>query len=883
MSQSMGGSTAHTTTWAHRARQWAMTNTRPTFIAAAVGFGVGWFLNVWIMAARYDGFRTPIGAPATGAGNLLQGTVFYLVVSALLSAVISFRLIVGPERFAREVKALPQNIKQAVTDDGDQTAIHLLTGFAGSMVIVLVVGPSTAAVLAAGTLLAFTPLLRPVVTTLLMRAYIWVMRHLAPRHAMPPPSVAMLVGILGSTGGFALGWLLPGGVTIRLALGIVAAIAAVVLAQRARSGSSPGGGSTPTMLAILAATSAGVLAAWVGDLSLAFADDGGFRECGNPDLWNWLTSCDGSGTVMGNALIGAAAAGAGAAAGAALGATADGATADGERDGDEGALGPDGSHDGDRGASGAGSSGGTDDEDEGLVPVGPRGPNPFDLDRIRLEDIDWDLMPAEMRQRIRNQLIQSWREQNPNADYIRMQQAGAEIDAMLEGQGRIAQWMERAWDFTKDSAAFTWDDFKSGAALASISGVLEGMVDGMKDGAIGIIDMVRNAPEMVGVAIEFWASQNPVDSVRQIMQEIPEMGREMAEQFVGIMDELHQAALDGDTQRVGQIIGQVAGNVQFEILMGAGSLKAATMGREAMAGTRFGRVVENAEDFIRGPRDRSPDGSGPGAGPRHADIDNPGPTRRPDGETVTVRQLEGDFGYDRFTAEFLDAKAAQHGVLIEMKPANPQSLKLIADGEALAKPELLKPKTTNNLDLEIGAPRGSEGKVTYFEPQRPPNYDSLSPNDPLRQRYDDRMGQWDKYRNTMDELQKPPSQRSPEFQEAMRQQYGQDVPLQIDIRDGVIYDRATGKPFAGDYDVWGFRDARTGEYVSPNRAQQIYDDMGYASNPQHGPGTAHWNPDDPGLQDIKRRLQSDHSASNPNGENLLQFDGSGLPKTGWVD
>src|SRR5690606_16689405 len=149
------------------ARAWAVANTRYTAIAAGVGFGVAWFLNLWIMAAQYDGFRTPAGTPVTGAGNLLQGTVFYLVVSALFSAVITFRIVAGPERFSREMKALPENIKQALSGDGDQTAVHLLIGLAGSMVIVLVVGPSTAAILAAGTLLAFAPVLRPIVTSLL--------------------------------------------------------------------------------------------------------------------------------------------------------------------------------------------------------------------------------------------------------------------------------------------------------------------------------------------------------------------------------------------------------------------------------------------------------------------------------------------------------------------------------------------------------------------------------------------------------------------------------------------------------------------------------------------------------------------------------------------
>lgn len=65
-----------------------------------------------------------------------------------------------------------------------------------------------------------------------MRTYIWVMRRIAPRRAVLPPAVARTVGVIGTAGGLALGWLLPGGSTLRQLLGVGAGVGAGVLAQR---------------------------------------------------------------------------------------------------------------------------------------------------------------------------------------------------------------------------------------------------------------------------------------------------------------------------------------------------------------------------------------------------------------------------------------------------------------------------------------------------------------------------------------------------------------------------------------------------------------------------------------------------------------------------
>ena len=568
-------------------------------VFGGVSFVVAWVLNVWVMAELYDGFRTPSGSPATGQGNVFRGAIFYMLASALISSAISYRLLVGSERFWREVYGIPSSIKRAFTSDGDQTLVHVLVGFSSALLLVLIVGPSAAWVLAIGSLLAFTPALRPIVTGALLTGYRWIVGRVAPRRTAMPPTVAMMVGVAGSTAAFTAGGVLPQ--TSALVVWFVSIAVAVFVTQRRR----------PSAPAILVALGSGVLAYWLLETGVALADDGGMSECGNPGWSEWWSNCQGAGTVRDQGLVGAASAGIGGAAGAALGGSTDtdnDGTPDDEDwdwDGDGEIDGPRGPRDDDRGVdedgAGSGGRGTDDDEEEEGVPVGVGGPSPIDFDKIKLEDIDWDLMPVEIRERIRNQLIHQWREEHRNADYIRQQEAAREIDAMLAGDGPVKQWMEEAWEFTKDAAGFTWDDIWSGASDEALKGMLEGIVEGLKTGAIGVIDLVKNAPEMLGVSVDFWTSQNPNASIQQIMEEIPGMSREMANQFLATMEELNAAALAGDNERVGQIIGKIAGQAEFEILMGAGTMRATAIGREAVAGTRIGNAIEKAETFIRTP------------------------------------------------------------------------------------------------------------------------------------------------------------------------------------------------------------------------------------------------------------------------------------------
>lgn len=359
-----------------RARTYARTNIRQMVIFGGVGFAVGWVLNVWVMASIYDGFRTPSGAPATGTGNLFQGTLFYMAASALISSTISYRLLVGSQRFWREIYAVPSNIKQAFSSDGDATLVHVLSGFSAGTLIVLIVGPSLAAALAFGALLVFTPALRPVVTGVLLTGYRWIVGRVAPKRTSMPPTVSMLVGVTGSIGAFGLGGVLP--TSSSLVVGLVAVVVAIVVAQRNKRSAS----------VVLVALGTGAIAYWFGDVAVALADDGGMAECGNPGWSDWWSNCGGSATVRDRAWIGGGGAGIGAVLGAALGGSADTATDGGPAD---------------DGSDGGGPS--TDDD----------GPPRFE-----------DLLPGQQRQ----WLIRGIRQRHPDWD---ARQITREIDRIMVG------------------------------------------------------------------------------------------------------------------------------------------------------------------------------------------------------------------------------------------------------------------------------------------------------------------------------------------------------------------------------------------------------------------------------------------------------------------
>jgi len=134
--------------------------------------------------------------------------------------------------------------------------------------------------------------------------------------------------------------------------------------------------------------------------------------------------------------------------------------------------------------------------------------------------------------------------------------------------------------------------------------------------------------------------------------------------------------------------------------------------------------------------------------------------------------------------------ADKYGVTLDLRPANPESRVLLETRQAVPKPSFVKNKSLTREDLLLGA-KGQPGQVGHYLPKLPPKgnmtdaqYQRLKELYKLRER---------EYFNESIHIHKLKTQG------------------RIEVRDGVIYDKTTGKPMASDIDIFDIRDARTGK------------------------------------------------------------------------
>ncbi len=881
--------TARRTAWVKAATINLAKRAHITLLSAAIGFGIGWLLNVWVMGRQYDGFRVPNGAAATGEGNLIAGSIFYLVASALITAVITYRLTVGKDRFWAEARDLPNAIKRAFDQDGDQTLFHVLVGFSGSMLIAILVGPSIAGILAAGVLLLFAPVLRPVVVGSLMTVWRHTIAKVAPKFARPPGPIAMLVGVSGTSMAFAFAWISPGTSGDWL-FGIGAAAGAYYLATK-DSDDAPtlGSGTAVLVLFGLVAVAFGLLETILD--AVAFADDGGFSECGNPNIIGYVFNCNGSGRVIELAFVGGTASGVGAGVGAAAG-TAVGAQPGPTNDPDDPipgeplppAEGPRTSDDADPGTgptkprteldpkvpiltdsdgnpildengdpipvgegSGTGGSGGRPKKDTDI------------LEKLDVDDIDWENLGIHTKVKLKQLLMQAWRDDHPNADFTQFQAAQQDLESMMSG-GYIPGWAKDAWRLTADTANETWKSLKSGQTLQALIGTAEGAGEALVEGVVGIWDLMAEAPEMVGNAAAYWKEKG-LAGIKEVMNEIPGMTTQMMEAFLANADELYAAALAGDDRRIGQAIGKMAGTAEFEILMGMGMMKVGTTAKTAMAA----HGIENMKDVARITRTmRAVD---------NFDFDEyrtlqklmdkaqkHGPDAKLSLDDVT------DFGIAKTDGKRIQEIAEKYGVEIQIRPGNPYASKYLEAGTGHPKPLGMDMKSINPDDLALGASKDNLGKVGYFEPKKPSVSRGTPDGDRIWNRYDQRMDEFSSKSADMDRFLSEGAEMVVD---------GKQVKYTVELKDGVLVNKQTGKPFVSDYDLHHLK-PKSGTAMDSQTWTKVMYDLKKVGI-QHG-DTAHFV-DAPSKVATKKRpgFLEEHV---PGADRLIEFGGDG-PKTAY--
>lgn len=143
--------------------------------------------------------------------------------------------------------------------------------------------------------------------------------------------------------------------------------------------------------------------------------------------------------------------------------------------------------------------------------------------------------------------------------------------------------------------------------------------------------------------------------------------------------------------------------------------------------------------------------------------------------------------------------ADKYGAQIQIRPTNPDARRLL-EGGAHPKPEFLKMMTINRDDILLGAPRDGVGKVGYFRPQLPPK-GSVDPA-------------------TYQRLEARALQRAKEFDDQAPKVAKLLNDKKIIVRpDGTVLNGKTGRPFAGDHDLFDIRGANGEPLPEAVRAQ----------------------------------------------------------------
>ncbi|MBY0547277.1 MAG: hypothetical protein K2W95_08275, partial [Candidatus Obscuribacterales bacterium] len=164
--------------------------------------------------------------------------------------------------------------------------------------------------------------------------------------------------------------------------------------------------------------------------------------------------------------------------------------------------------------------------------------------------------------------------------------------------------------------------------------------------------------------------------------------------------------------------------------------------------------------------------------------------------------------------------ADKYGVKIQVRPTNPEAKALLESGQAVPKPQYVKMKTITPEDIALGAPEGSAGKVGYFKPKEPLG---VPKDSPVYKRYEQRLSEYHDQAEHVADLTKGKGHLKP----------GEN---QIFVKDGIVHDAKTGKPFTGDHDLFDIKGLHGEELPSAVR-DQVYKELNRgpfkAQHPEH--------------------------------------------------
>lgn len=288
---------------------WVGSNFWRAVTSAILAGAFGYAVNVLLMLLYYDGYVKTGSGPATGQGNLINGSVIWGLGTTVFFALWSYRRAVGGKRFWGELRALPGVAQGLLKADGPKAYVHLLWGAALALVTMQLVSPWLGGIMAIGILGMLPSFMTRVLVGFGQNVWSWVAAKVAPKAAEPPGAVSMVVGIVGSSIALVAGYFLPGNF-MSLILSVGCGVGAYVLARR----SGPPG-ATGALLLVSAGAAMVPGVDWL--LPGALAHDGGLPESGGSIVVWWKS--EGSKWLLLHATAGGVAAGIGAPTGIAIG------------------------------------------------------------------------------------------------------------------------------------------------------------------------------------------------------------------------------------------------------------------------------------------------------------------------------------------------------------------------------------------------------------------------------------------------------------------------------------------------------------------------------------------------------------------------------------
>jgi hypothetical protein len=205
-------------------------------------------------------------------------------------------------------------------------------------------------------------------------------------------------------------------------------------------------------------------------------------------------------------------------------------------------------------------------------------------------------------------------------------------------------------------------------------------------------------------------------------------------------------------------------------------------------------------------------------------------------------------GVSEETVLALMAIADEHGVIIKMRPTNPEARRLLAEGKHLPKPESIKAKTINDLDVMLGA-KGQKGEASLFRPEWP-GQDAFDKNPDLESRYRQRMQEYyDHFDVEKGELAPP----------TLFDKQGKALPAdqQLSLDENGVIRNNDGKAYTGDNDIYEIQKA-DGTDFKKGEKEAVQKDL--EKDPVHAQHGAHadWKPENDKDTGIKKAIDDKH-------------------------